>query len=46
MEQEQNFKKKFNDARKIFLSLSSILRSINSLQVAIPAFCDILRMYG
>lgn len=36
----------YDNARKCLADISAILRSVNSLKVAIPAFCDILIMYA
>jgi len=33
-------------ARKAIADISAILRSVNTVKVAIPAFCDILLMYA
>jgi len=32
--------------RKVLADISAILRSVNSINVAVPAFCDILMMYA
>ena len=36
----------YDRARKTLGDASAILRSVNTLKVAIPAFCDILKMYA
>jgi len=36
----------YNMARKAIADISAILRSVNTVKVAIPAFCDILLMYA
>jgi len=40
------YKDKYNGVRKVLADISDILRSVNSLHVMIPAFCDILLMYA
>ena len=36
----------YDKARKTLGDASAILRSVNTLKVAISAFCDILKMYS
>jgi|APSaa5957512535_1039671.scaffolds.fasta_scaffold35597_2 hypothetical protein len=45
-ELEQIFYDKYYKIRKILENISNILRSVNSLKVPIPAFCDVLMMYA
>lgn len=45
-EKEQVFRTRFEEVRAVLGNVSDILRSANSLKVAIPAFCDILMMHA
>ena len=43
---EDLYKQKYFKVRKVLGDISEILRSVNSINVAVPAFCDILMMYS
>lgn len=45
-ETEEIYRVKYEKVRGLLESISNILRSVNSLKVPIPAFCDMLMMYA